>query len=117
VPINKIWDGEDTSETFKEVEHKFDRLANQMSTKLGPNHQETVGICSTCNNYQFAINDVHQIVLSRCEAFEVILGKQRVSECSSYRAKNQMSLHTMYEIATLIDVEPNSNVGFIKKGR
>ena len=110
----KIW--EDDNQTsdynrFESASEKIDAQLEEGQTRgFGPNITEIVGICSTCANYKYVLNDVHQIIFSRCQAFDVSLGRYKVSFCNSHSPRGQLSLREMYELAILIDPNNKTNV-------
>jgi len=103
-------DGWETPD-FKKVEIQTKTIETK-SRGFGPNLEAIVGICATCGRYQYVLNDTHQLVHSYCCVHERYIGRHKVKECSAYHAKNQLSLNTMYEMATLIDVvEDKAKIG------
>lgn len=84
---------------------------NLSGRKFSPNHEATVGICANCQSYEYAENDVHQIIHSRCSDFRRPLGASRITQCSNFAERGQLSLRTMFDMAVLIDA-PKRKAGF-----
>ena len=106
-------DGWESAE-FKKLDMSRDTIESAHSSNNGfrPNLENIVGICYNCHNYCYAFNEVHQLVYSYCQRFEIKRAKERIVECSNYAERNRLSLESMYEIATLIDViEDKAKIG------
>jgi len=78
----------------------------------GPRHGETVGICATCQHYNFAENDLGQVVYSRCNEFDRDLGRNRIVNCSNYEELGRLSLRSMFDIAHIINADNKTKIGF-----
>lgn len=88
----------------------IDDAIDRGSRGLGINLKNQVGLCAECNNYRYAENDMHMIVMSECCGFgwdtpKVITGRQKIRNCSQYKAKGEMDINTMIEIAHIIDLD------------
>lgn len=105
----KIYDEEgDTTADFEITNQAHSTIERQIKTKgFGPNLENVVGICATCNHYEYAVNDMHMVVVSYCSNYRTSIRKTRIEECSNHTPKGVMSLHDMYQVATLIDVDAN----------
>lgn len=80
--------------------------------KFSPNLKEIVGLCYKCGNYNYIINDVHQLVYSKCGYYNMTLGRHSVKECSSFQKRQSMSLEYMFSIATYIEIQ-KKEAGFL----
>ena len=80
--------------------------------RFGPNHEHVVGICARCSHYEYAENDMHQIVHAQCDMYSRNLGRNRIADCSSFHEKGQLTLRDMYAIATLIE-QPKKKIGMV----
>lgn len=114
---NPTWSGDNQTDDWSDVSNKADMLTGSMSGgKFGPNLKNMIGLCAGCQYYCYVINDMHQLVYSVCGKFQIFLKtNDKIKDCSQYKERNSMSLTTMYEIATLIDVPQNANIGFTVK--
>jgi hypothetical protein len=109
----KLWSDVENVVTTLFGEEDY-RYPDEDPTRRGfsPDHTGTVGICANCKNYEYAEDSMHQIVHAKCEAFNRPLGRSRIANCSRYDEKGRMSLNTMFDMATLIDL-PKSKAGLI----
>jgi len=80
--------------------------------RFGPNHAQTVGVCAKCSHYEYAEDDMHQIVYASCSMYNVKLGRHRIADCSNFNKKGDLSLRDMWAIATLIDGDVKNKIGF-----
>ena len=109
-----IWDKPD----FIKAQDNHDIIRRNSNTAKGfsPNLKAVIGLCHDCGNYQYIINDVHQIVFSRCYRLKIMLGKHSVKECSTYKRRGELHLEEMYRIARKIDPENIKDTpGFLTK--
>jgi len=88
---------------------------NNITNKFSPNLKAIVGICHACTHYEYAINDVHQLILSYCTRFNKELGKNGIKDCSGFMKRQTMSLTYMFSIATYIETSQKDTPGFLAK--
>lgn len=115
---DKYWKKDDFQRANRQVNYINDKEHEKSTSGFGPNAKEIFGLCSTCSYFELVVNDVHQIIRAKCVEFEVHLGKNRVSNCSSFNKVGQLNLNTMWQIATKIDITPDKDKpGFLTKGK
>jgi hypothetical protein len=89
---------------IRRAAHAHDQAIEKAHSRgLDSNIESVVGLCAKCNHYQYVENDMHQIIYSMCVVFDKSLGRNKVRNCTQFTPKNQMSIMTMLQIATLID--------------
>lgn len=75
---------------------------------------ERYGICAKCCAF-FWLKYEFSGDLAHCQEWDrQLLGNQRITECSRYAPRGQMTLNQMVDIATIIDIS-TKKVGFTEK--
>jgi len=82
---------------------------------FSPDMKAILGLCASCAYHEYAINDLHQIVVSRCEMFESSLGRHSIKECSNYKSRGSLPLSMLFGMAKLIDIDKKKKTGFLEK--
>ena len=103
----KVYDemGEYTEDIAKcEAERKGALRDVDSGSGFAPNPEPVVGICHDCKYYSFVSDDMYQIVLSRCNKFNTGIGK-RIQFCTNYEQRGGLTIHEMYELATILDFD------------
>jgi hypothetical protein len=71
-----------------------------------------LGICKNCKNLGMMKTEFNNIY-ARCRSFDVVLtGKDRISTCTDFDRKGELTLDEMREIAYLIEAKKPKITGF-----
>jgi len=116
IKTEDLWENQDFLR-IHEVEKQINKKQKRDRTVgFGPNIKNAFGICYACRAFHFIENDAHQIIVSKCSAFDIKLGQHKVKTCSNFRKRGAMDIEDMYRIATLIDLDNKKQIGILSKG-
>ena len=74
---------------------------------------ERFGLCSSCGQLSYARRK-YTIAKAWCVELEIRLrDDDPIIECTSFEKRNSLSLNSMKDMATLIDLKENNPAGFI----
>ena len=108
----------DRKKTFEEAERVAPQTVSSYTREtkkqgFEADHEETVGICANCGNYEYVENDVRQIIFSYCSHYNVRIGRHKIGNCNCFQEKLAMTLTQMWQMATFIDIPPDKpKIGF-----
>ena len=120
-----VWDDHGNEKPqWRAIDTKRDTIDKAEEEKRGSRGFETnlesmVGLCAKCENYVFIEDDMHQIVFSGCKGLNwetpVAMTKRKcIRNCSLYSKRGQLSLQSMFAMATMIDPPEEAKIkGFV----
>ena len=113
---DEVWESEDFQKALQ-LEKQLHRSEEKFKNRgFSPDIKATVGICFSCKNFMYAINDVHQLIIARCSDFRCQLGRHSIKKCSNYNERGKLPLDAMFQIAKLIDLDKiKGKAGFLPK--